>query len=156
MIWKTIETSVMTNQVISVAGIELDATASSKEEAVSLCADKLIELKAVLPEYKNAMWERENIISSYVGSFVAIPHGTNQSRSVVNFDQIVFLRFKNEINWGDGPVRICCGIASKNNEHIQILGNLAQALLKPNAIDNLLSTNNKQEIIEILTKSEDE
>ena len=87
----------MTNQVISVAGIDLDATASSKEEAVSLCADKLIELKAVLPEYKKAMHEREQIISSYVGSLVAIPHGTNQSRSVVNFDQIVFLKLKTKL-----------------------------------------------------------
>ena len=155
MIWKTKETLVMTNQILSVAGIELDATASSKEEAVALCADKLITLNAVHPEYKKAMWERENIISSYVGQFIAIPHGTNESRQIVNFDQIVFIRFDNEISWGDGPVRICCGIASKNNQHIEILGNLAQALVIPNAIDTLLETKDKQQIIDLLTAKDE-
>lgn len=155
MIWKTKETLVMTNQILSVAGIELDATASSKEEAVALCADKLITLNAVHPEYKKAMWERENIISSYVGQFIAIPHGTNESRQIVNFDQIVFIRFDNEIPWGDGPVRICCGIASKNDQHIEILGNLAQALMIPNAIDTLLETKDKQQIIDLLTAKDE-
>ena len=155
MIWKTKETLVMTNQVLSVAGIELDATASSKEEAVALCADKLISLNAVQPEYKEAMWERENIISSYVGQFIAIPHGTNESRQIVNFDQIVFIRFNSEIPWGDGPVRICCGIASKNDQHIEILGNLAQSLMFPNAIDTLLETKDKQQIIDLLTAKDE-
>jgi len=145
----------MTNQVLSVAGIELDATASSKEEAVALCADKLISLNAVKPEYKAAMWERENIISSYVGQFIAIPHGTNESRQIVNFDQIVFIRFNSDIPWGDGPVRICCGIASKNDQHIEILGNLAQSLMVPNAIDTLLETKDKQQIIDLLTAKDE-
>lgn len=145
----------MTNQVLSVAGIELDATASSKEEAVALCADKLISLNAVQPEYKESMWERENIISSYVGQFIAIPHGTNESRQIVNFDQIVFIRFNSEIPWGDGPVRICCGIASKNDQHIEILGNLAQSLMIPNAIDTLLQTKDKQQIIDLLTAKDE-
>lgn len=155
MIWKIKETLVMTNQVLSVAGIELDATASSKEEAVALCADKLISLNAVQPEYKESMWERENIISSYVGQFIAIPHGTNESRQIVNFDQIVFIRFNSEIPWGDGPVRICCGIASKNDQHIEILGNLAQSLMIPNAIDTLLETKDKQQIIDLLTAKDE-
>jgi len=155
MIWKIKETLVMTNQVLSVAGIELDATASSKEEAVALCADKLISLNAVQPEYKESMWERENIISSYVGQFIAIPHGTNESRQIVNFDQIVFIRFNSEIPWGDGPVRICCGIASKNDQHIEILGNLAQSLMIPNAIDTLLQTKDKQQIIDLLTAKDE-
>jgi len=145
----------MTNQVLSVAGIELDATASSKEEAVALCADKLISLNAVKPEYKAAMWEREKIISSYVGQFIAIPHGTNESRQIVNFDQIVFIRFNSDIPWGDGPVRICCGIASKNDQHIEILGNLAQSLMIPNAIDTLLETKDKQQIIDLLTAKDE-
>jgi len=47
--------------LLQLAGIALDAMASSREEAIALCGAKLVELGAVSPEYADAMWEREKI-----------------------------------------------------------------------------------------------
>ena len=95
---------VMSNQLIQASGIRIAAAASSREEAVALCGQTLLELGAVSEEYIQAMWEREQIISSYMGEGVAMPHGTDESRKFVKFDQLVFLRFAEEIDWDGVPV----------------------------------------------------
>jgi len=75
--------------LLTQAGIHFGATASSKGEAVALCGGQFVNLGAASQEYADAMWEREQIASSYLGNAVAMPHGTNESRKYVNFGQIV-------------------------------------------------------------------
>jgi PTS system mannitol-specific IIA component len=143
--------SQMGNPLLSLVGIHLDATASSKEEAVALCGEKLIAIGAVQPGYPEAMMQREEIFSSYMGNGVAIPHGTDQSRALVNFGQLVFLRFKAEVPWGDERVRIAIGIAARDDEHGEILGNLAEVLLDDLAMTELLTTDSPEKILSLLT-----
>ena len=97
------------------SGIHFGATASSKEEAVALCGQPLVSLGAATNEYATAMWEREQIASSYLGNFVAMPHGTDESRKFVNFGQIVFLRFAHPFMWDDEEVKLCIGIAAQGD-----------------------------------------
>ena len=137
--------------LLQLAGIELSATASSREEAVVFCGNKLVSLGAVSPEYVAAMWEREQILSSGIGEGFAIPHGTDASRAFVNFDQLVFVRFQEPIAWEDQEVRVCIGIAAKGDAHVDILGNLADLLLDERSINRLLSSESKQEILDLVT-----
>lgn len=132
------------------SGIHLNVTASSKEEAVTMCGAALIELGAVSQEYAIAMWERELIASSYLGNSVAMPHGTDESRVHVNFGQIVFLRFSKPFNWDDELVKICIGIAAQGDEHVDILGFLAEAILDDEKFDILLNTDNRENVRNIL------
>ena len=74
------------------SGIHFGATASSKEEAVALCGQALVALGAATSEYAAAMWEREQIASSYLGNYVAMPHGTDESRKFVEFGQIGWVK----------------------------------------------------------------
>lgn len=139
----------MTN-FLQLAGIRLDATASSQEEAVRLCGKQLQDLGAVGPEYVDAMVERENIISSFMGEGVALPHGTDESRKYVNFTQLVFVRFANPVDWEGEQVRLCIGIAAKGDEHGELLGNLADKLLDETSYSKLMSSNSEQEILDLL------
>lgn len=140
----------MVRPLLSLEGIHLAATASSKVEAVALCGQKLISLGAVNPGYEAAMQEREQIFSSYMGNGVAIPHGTDASRSLVNFGQLVFVRFEEEVPWGDERVKIAIGIAAKEDEHGEILGNLADVLLDENALAELINTNEAEVVLRLL------
>ena len=96
------------------------------------------------------MQEREQIFSSYMGNGVAIPHGTDASRSLVNFGQLVFVRFEEEVPWGDERVKIAIGIAAKEDEHGEILGNLADVLLDENALAELINTNEAEVVLRLL------
>jgi PTS system mannitol-specific IIA component len=139
----------MTN-FLQLAGIRLDATASSQEEAVRLCGSVLQDLGAVGPEYLDAMVERERIISSFMGEAVALPHGTDDSRKYVNFTQLVFVRFANLVDWEGEKVKLCIGIAAKGDEHGELLGNLADKLLDEASYSTLMNSASKQEILDLI------
>ena len=138
--------------LLQLAGIALDAAASSQEEAVALCGAKLVELGAVSPEYADAMWEREKIFPSEMGEGFAIPHGTDESRKYVNFDQLVFIRLKEEITWVNEPVTVCVGIASSGDGHVEILGNLADVLMDDDAANILRTSQDPQAILDLILK----
>jgi mannitol/fructose-specific phosphotransferase system IIA component len=144
----------MTNLVQS-AGILLGVTASSREEAVTLCGTTLLDLGVISPEYVPAMWEREQIFSSYVGREVAIPHGTDEARKFVKQAQVVMLRFSNPIDWDGEQVLLCFGIAASGDEHGGILGNIADILLDDASYQKLLDETDVNKILELLnTESE--
>lgn len=134
------------------AGIVLDATASSREEAVALCGTVLLTLGAIEPEYRDAMWEREQIFPSEIGNGFAIPHGTDASRAHVIFDQLVFIRLATPIRWVDEEVSVVIGIASAGDGHVEILGNLADILLDDTHANTLLTSNTVEDIRELLVK----
>jgi len=141
----------MGKPLLSLDGIHLGATASTKEEAVALCGMALLELGAVQNGYAEAMQAREKIFPSYMGNGVSIPHGTDEARSLVNFGQLVFIRFANPIPWGDESANICIGIAAQEDEHGEILGNLAEVLIDEFRLQKLNQSNDKEEIFRILS-----
>ena len=144
--------SAMSN-LIQRAGILLDATASSPEEAVRICGQLLVQLGAVSEEYAQAMWERENAFSSAIGMGFAIPHGTDASRKYVKFDQLVFLRLNTEIQWGDEQVRGVLGIASQGDGHVEILGNFAELVQEDAEREVLLSTGDTEQVLSLLSRA---
>ena len=135
---------------LQLAGIRLGATASSREEAVRLCGETLHTLGAVNEEYLQAMWERENIISSYMGEHVALPHGTDASRQHVNFAQLVFVRFDEMVEWDGEQVKLCIGIAAKGDEHGELLGNLADKLLDEVSYQTFMETDSPAELLALI------
>lgn len=144
--------SAMSN-LIQRAGILLDATASSPEEAVRICGQLLVQLGAVSEEYAQAMWERENVFSSAIGLGFAIPHGTDASRKYVKFDQLVFLRLNSEIQWGDEMVKGVLGIASQGDGHVEILGNFAELVQEDAEREVLLSTGDTEQVLNLLSRA---
>lgn len=136
--------------LIQKAGIRLDVTASSSEEAVRICGELLMELGAISQEYADAMWEREQKFSSAIGMGFAIPHGTDESRIHVVFDQLVFLRLSSPISWGDEEVSCVLGIASSGDGHVEILGNLAELIQDEEKLEVLVTIGTEDEILGLI------
>ncbi|HBB39782.1 MAG TPA: hypothetical protein DCZ33_06025 [Candidatus Aquiluna sp.] len=136
--------------LVQQAGIKLDVTASSPEEAVHICGQLLLELGAITQEYADAMWEREQIFPSAIGMGFAIPHGTDESRKHVIFDQLVFVRLTAPIAWGDDEVTCVLGIASQGDGHVELLGNLAELIQEEDKLAILQNSQSAAEIAELL------
>lgn len=143
----------MTN-LVQQAGIKLDATASSPEEAVRICGELLVELGAISSEYADAMWEREQVFPSAIGLGFAIPHGTDESRKHVIFDQLVFVRLAKSIAWGDDEVTCVLGIASQGDGHVELLGNLAELIQDEEKLAIFQESTNPSEIVELLLSTD--
>jgi PTS system mannitol-specific IIA component len=136
--------------LVQQAGIKLDATASSPEEAVDICGRLLVELGAITSAYADAMWEREQIFPSAIGMGFAIPHGTDESRVHVIFDQLVFIRLAKSIEWADDEVTCVLGIASQGDGHVELLGNLAEMIQDEDKLAILQNSQNPKEISQLL------
>ena len=58
----------------------MPGTARSKDDAIREAGGILVDAGAVTPDYIDAMFEREKSVSTYMGNYLAIPHGTNESK----------------------------------------------------------------------------
>jgi len=136
--------------------IRLAERAADKETAVRLCGQALVDCGAVRPEYVPAMLERERSVSTYIGEGVAIPHATLAGKDAVLRDALCFLRFPDGVDWGEGTVTVCIGIAAKGDGHVDILGELAQILLDPVRAEALRGAQTAETVLAMLTPAPDD
>jgi PTS system mannitol-specific IIA component len=136
--------------------IRLDAHASGRDDAIKQAGAALVEAGAVDPSYVDAMLQRENTVSTYVGEGVAIPHGTLAGKDAVKHDAIVVLRFPDGVDWDGNDVRVAVGIAAKGNGHIALLSQLATVLLDPDKAAALRGATTSQQVYDLLASEDDE
>lgn len=142
--------------LLAPASIRLDAVAADRDDAIRQAGAALIEAGAVDPSYVDAMLERENSVSTYVGEGVAIPHGTLAGKDAVKDDAIVVLRFPAGVDWGGNDVSVAVGIAAKGNGHIALLSQLATVLLDPEKAAALRDATSADAVYELLASDEDD
>jgi PTS system mannitol-specific IIA component len=130
--------------------------AADRDDAIRQAGAALIEAGAVDPSYVDAMLERENSVSTFVGEGVAIPHGTLAGKDAVKDDAIVVLRFPAGVDWDGNDVSVAVGIAAKGNGHIALLSQLATVLLDPDKAAALRGATTSDEVYALLTSDEDE
>ncbi|EGU29214.1 PTS system, mannitol-specific II ABC component [Vibrio ichthyoenteri ATCC 700023] len=134
--------------------IHLGLQASDKQQAIRFAGNKLVELGYVEPEYVDAMFEREKLVSTYLGESIAVPHGTIEAKDKVKKTGIVICQYPAGIQFtddGDDIAKLVIGIAAKNDEHIQVITTITNALDEPGAIEKLTSTTDVSEILSILS-----
>lgn len=140
----------MTNNILAKENIRLNTTVAEKEEAIRLTGNILVERGYVESNYIEKMLEREELTSTYMGNFVAIPHGTEDSKHFVKESGISFVQVPQGVDFGNGNiVKLLIGIAGKNNEHLDILSNIAIVCSDEENIDKLVTATTAEEIIAI-------
>lgn len=137
--------SILTNE-----NIILNAKVDSKEEAIKLSGSILVDKGYVDNHYIEKMLEREQLTSTYMGNFVAIPHGTEDSKQFVKHSGISFVQVPNGVDFGGGNmVKLLIGIAGKNNEHLDILSKIAIVCSEEENIEKLVQATTAEEILSI-------
>lgn len=136
--------------VLANENILLNQTVSSKEEAIRLTGSILVDKGYVDAGYIDKMMEREALTSTYMGNFVAIPHGTEDSKQLVKNSGISFVQVPSGVDFGGGNiVKLLIGIAGKNNEHLDILSKIAIVCSEEENIEKLVAAKSADEILAI-------
>jgi mannitol/fructose-specific phosphotransferase system IIA component len=130
--------------------IVTDCADRDRLSAVRRAGDILARLGAVRDGYADAMVEREDIFSSYIGEGVAMPHGTDESRALVERTALCYLRFPDGVDWDGQRVTIAIGIAARGDEHMAVLGALARVLSDPARAEALRAADDADTILAIL------
>ena len=135
--------------------IFLGRTAATKEEAIRFAGEQLVKGGYVQPEYVDAMLEREKLTPTYLGESIAVPHGTVEAKDRVLKTGVVFCQYPDGVRFGeeeDDIARLVIGIAARNNEHIQVITSLTNALDDESVIERLAKTTSVEEVLALLNK----
>lgn len=140
----------MSDLLLTREGVRLGLRAKDRSDAIQQAGEVLVEIGSVKAPYVDAMHEREEVLSSYVGEDFALPHGTDQSRTLVIRSAVAFLQFPKGIDWEGETVRACIAIAAQSNEHTDVMARLANVLLDAEAAELLRTTSNPDHVLDLL------
>ena len=138
------------SEILTVAQIRVPGTAGSKDDAIREAGEILVEAGAVSPAYVDAMFEREKSVSTYMGNFLAIPHGTNEAKDTITRSAFSVVRYDSPIDWDGNEVRFAVGIAGVNNGHLEILGKIAIVFSDSDEVEKLLAAGSAEELYDLL------
>jgi PTS system mannitol-specific IIA component len=137
-------------KVLELQQINLHGTATTSASAIDEAGRILIATGAVTAEYPRYMHDREILVSTYMGNFLAIPHGTNEGKDTVLGSALSFVRYDDPIDWGGNPVRFVVGIAGKDGGHMDVLSSIALIFSDEEQVDRLLVAETPEEVLELL------
>ena len=140
-------------QVIVREGIRLGQKPVSKEAAIKAAGELLHQLGYVGEDYIDAMQEREQLVTTYMGMGVAIPHGTTQAKETVKKTGIVFLQYPEGVDFGDEKAQLIFGIAGIGDEHLDLLSNICTMLEDEDKLEKLKTTDDTDWILEQLQQN---
>ncbi len=143
----------MTKDIFSVDKIVMKATVANKLEAIKLAGQLLVQGGHVTEDYINKMYEREELITTYIGNGVAIPHGTNESKEFIQSSGISIIQVPGGVDFGNGNIAyLIIGIAGIGDEHLEMLSNIAIVCSEEENVKTIVDAATKEEIIEIFKR----
>ncbi|NQD65712.1 PTS sugar transporter subunit IIA [Bacillus haikouensis] len=136
--------------ILTKENIQLNVQLSNKEEAIRKTGEILVEKGYVEADYIEKMLEREELTSTYMGNFVAIPHGTEDAKELVKESGLSIIQAPAGVDFGDGNmVKVLIGIAGKNNEHLDILSQIAIVCSEEENIEKIVEAKDAQTILDL-------
>lgn len=145
-----IESQPNKNTILSRNSIRVGATAADKWDAIHTAGKLLVKGGYVNMEYIDAMIEREQITTTYLGMGIAIPHGTAKAKKEVLHTGISVVQYPDGVPFGDEKAYLVIGIAGVGDEHLELLARISEALEDEQVLERLKSTTDADEIYEVL------
>lgn len=148
----------MIDRVLSTKNILLDLKAETKLEVINALSENLVQNNNILNAGKFIadVLKRENLHSTFVGSHLAIPHGSSDT---VEQPNIVVARTNKVFNWDTDvtPVRLIILFAITEQEQyleeLEILKKVAGALGEDQLVMQMLEAQSEIEIMDLLNNA---
>lgn len=139
------------SDVLTLNSIKINGTATTKQEAIAEANELLLAAGAVTNDYLASMLERETSVSTYMGNYLAIPHGTNEGKDAILSSALSFVRYAKAIDWDGQEVRFVVGIAGKEGGHLDILSKIALIFSDDDEVEKLLKAPSDEAVFALLS-----
>ncbi|TKV29553.1 PTS mannitol transporter subunit IICBA [Arthrobacter sp. NamB2] len=140
------------HDVLAQESVVLSGTATTQEDAINEAGRLLVERGAVDSDYVAAMHEREKSVPTYMGNFLAIPHGTNAAKDLIRRSAVSIVRYPEGIDWNGKQVKFVVGVAGVNNEHLSILSAIARVFSDKDQVAKLDEATSVDEVLALFGK----
>lgn len=111
--------------VLSIGQVRIHSGSATQDEALQEATDILVAAGAVTPVYVDAMRQREETVSTFMGNGLAIPHGTNETKAAILDSGLSVVRYDGGVDWAGENATFVIGIAGRGDEHLEILSQIA-------------------------------
>jgi mannitol PTS system EIIA component len=137
--------------ILKSKNILLSKSINDKTEAIKVTGQILVNQGYVKQDYIEEMLKREELSSTYMGNFLAIPHGTEEGKSSVVKSGLSVVQVPDGVDFGGGnTVKLLIGIAGKDNEHLELLSQIAIVCSEVENVERLVHAKSEEEIIRLL------
>lgn len=134
--------------------IKLNQSFSDHEEAIRYCGQLLYHYGYVEEDYIQAMVDRNQELSVYMGNFIAIPHGTETAKGKVKKSGLTFVQVPDGINFGteEHPqiATVLFGIAGIGDEHLHLIQKISIFCADVDNVIQLADAKTSDEVIRLL------
>jgi mannitol PTS system EIIA component len=143
--------------VLTKETVRLKAQATDKMDAIKQSGELLVKAGCVPPSYVDGMLAREQVLSTYLGNGIAMPHGQLHDLETVYRTGMSVLQLPEGVEWEPGEkAHLVIGLAAISEEHVGVLANLVEVLQDPEAIRQLVQATDPIIIVERLTRKRSE
>ena len=138
--------------IVLVSRVALDRAVADRDAAIRAAGELLVADGCVPAAYVAGMLAREQVMSTFVGKGIAIPHGLEPDMSTVIRAGVSVVRLAAPVRWNDDgdEVRYVCGLAATAEEHMGVLAALAEVLDDETSLERLRTTSDPAEVVQIL------
>ncbi|TYC99954.1 PTS mannitol transporter subunit IICBA [Arthrobacter echini] len=138
--------------VLAEESVILSGRATTQKDAIDEAGGLLVDRDAVDSSYVAAMHERELSVPTYMGNFLAIPHGTNAAKDLIKRSAVSIIRYPEGIDWNGKQVKFVVGVAGINNEHLSILSAIARVFSDKEQVARLDEATTVDEVLALFGK----
>ena len=138
-------------ELINESLLALDIDVPSKQAVIEKIADLLEKSERLhdRQQYIKDVFEREEIVSTFIGDQMVIPHARS---CAVNVASLVYLRLNTPVDWNSSEkAKYIFGIAvpvdNVDNMHLQILSQIARKLLDDKMKSTFFDSKSAKEIV---------
>ena len=141
--------------VLNLGQIRIHSGSVAKDDAMAEAARILQYAGAVTGAYLDAMRQREQTVSTYMGNELAIPHGTNETKDAILASALSFVRYDGGVDWDGEKVTFVVGIAGKGDEHLDILSQIALIFSEEEEVERLKAAATPEDLYALLSSVND-
>ena len=121
-----------------------DLKGENENDVIKKMGQKMYKLGLIEKKYIKHMHKRNEITNVYMGNYLAIPHGLDDSDPLIKKSSIVISKLDKKVKFSGKDVWFVIGIAVKRNEQTDILQKIAIKFLEKKVILKLIKKNNEE------------
>ena len=138
--------------VLTIGQVRIHPGSITQDEALQEATDILVAAGAVTPAYVDAMRQREETVSTFMGNGLAIPHGTNDAKDTILASALSVVRYDGGVDWSGDPATFVIGIAGVGDEHLEILSRIAILFSEEDDVARLAAAQTPEELYALLSE----
>ncbi|MDW3923373.1 PTS sugar transporter subunit IIA [Staphylococcus saprophyticus] len=142
------------SELFSNENIFINQTVKDQNEAIEKAGHALVSSGAVTEDYIQAMKDREQVVSTFMGNGLAIPHGTDEAKTSVLKSGLTLIQIPEGVDWEGEEVKVVVGIAGKDGEHLDLLSKIAITFSEEENVDRIINASSAEEIKQVFEEAE--